>query len=96
MSNLKDKPFALIGVNSWNHDPGELKEVMTREKLNWRSFDDQGAINRQWNRPATPAFYIIDHEGTIRRKWVGKPGEKSVDAAIEKQLQEAGETAPPK
>ncbi len=69
---------------------------MTREKLNWRSFDDQGAINRQWNRPATPAFYIIDHEGTIRRKWVGKPGEKSVDAAIEKQLQEAEETAPPK
>ena len=61
---------------------------MTKEKLNWRSFDDQGGINRQWNFPATPTYCIIDHMGTIRRKWVGKPGEKVIDAAIEKLLQE--------
>ena len=63
---------------------------MTKEKINWRSFDDDGAINRQWNFPATPVFYIIDHKGTIRRKWVGKPGEKSVDTALQKLIHEAG------
>ena len=67
---------------------------MTREKLNWRSFDDQGAINRQWNLPATPTFCIIDHMGTIRRKWVGKPGEKSINAALEKLLHELKEKTP--
>jgi hypothetical protein len=79
----------MIGVNSWPHEPGELKEVMTKEKLNWRSFDDPGEINRQWNLPATPMFCIIDHKGTIRRKWVGKPGEKSVAAALVTLIQEA-------
>ena len=62
---------------------------MAKHKISWRTVDDDGAINRQWNSPATPAFYIIDHKGTIRRKWVGKPGEKSVDAALEKMIQEA-------
>jgi hypothetical protein len=90
---LKDKPFALVGVNSWPHEPGELKKVMTKEKLNWRSFDGDDAINRQWNSLATPAFYIVDHTGTIRRKWVGKPGEKPIDAALEKLIRVAEEAA---
>jgi len=68
VTTLKDKPFAVIGVNSWHHGPSELKTVMTQQKINWRTFDDMGKINRQWNFPATPAFYIIDHKGTIRRK----------------------------
>ncbi len=69
---------------------------MTREKLNWRSFDDQGAINRQWNLPATPTFCIIDHKGAIRHKWVGSPGEKAIDTALEKLIQAAEKTVPPK
>jgi hypothetical protein len=62
---------------------------MTKHEINWRSIDDEGAINRQWNIPATPAFYIIDHKGTIRHKWVGKAGETAIDAAFEKLIQEA-------
>ena len=85
----------MIGVNYWSREPGELKATMTREELNWRSFDDQGAISRQWNNAGTPSFYIIDHKGMIRRKWVGKPSEKSIDAALEKLIQEAEETTVP-
>ena len=69
---------------------------MTKEKINWRSFDDGGNINQQWNLPATPAFYIVDHTGTIRRKWVGKPGEKPIDTALKKLIQEAEKAASPK
>lgn len=43
--------------------------------------------------PATPSFYLIDPTGTIRRKWVGHPGESSIDAAVEKLLREAEEAA---
>lgn len=86
---MEDKPFALLGVNIFHETPEELKEVMTREKLNWRSFVGAGEVARQWNSPATPAFYVIDHSGTIRRKWIGHPGEKTIDTALEKLMHEA-------
>ena len=79
----------MIGVNVNRHKPKELKEVMDKEKLSWRSFADQGAIAAKWNLPGTPTFYLIDHKGVIRYKWVGSPGEKAIDAAVEKLIQEA-------
>jgi len=62
---------------------------MNKEKLNWRSFVDQGAISDKWKPPGTPTFYVIDHKGVIRYKWAGAPGEKAIDAALEMLLQEA-------
>jgi hypothetical protein len=93
VTKLENKPFALIGVNSWTHEPGELKQAMTKEQINWRSFDDSGAINAQWNSPYTPAYYLMDHKGIIRGKWAGKPSEKSIDAVLEKLIQEAERAA---
>lgn len=78
----------MIGVNSWSHDPGELKKAMTEHNITWRSFDDENIINPQWNFPATPAFFLIDHVGTIRQRWIGKPGENSVDTAVNKLITE--------
>lgn len=83
MKKLKDKSFALIGVNIVDHKPDELKAVMEKEFLNWRSFDDDGTISRKWNSPPTPAFYVLDQRGVIRQKWIGHPGEKVIDAAVE-------------
>jgi hypothetical protein len=82
----------MIGVNSWVHDPGELKKVMIENNITWRSFDDENSINLQWNSPATPTFYILDHKGMIRHKWIGKPGENSVDTALDKLIQEVEPT----
>lgn len=67
-----------------------LKEVMEKEKLNWRSFVDRGDINAKWNVAGTPTYYVLDHKGVIRAKWVGRPGpgEKAIDAALEKLIQE--------
>lgn len=67
---------------------------MDREKLPWRSFADpgalgQGAIAVMWNLPGTPTLYVLDPKGVIRHKWVGSPGAKAIDAALEKLLQEA-------
>jgi len=93
VDKLKEKPFALIGVHCWKDDPAKLKEVMTRERLNWRTFVAQGDIAEQWNNPGTPTFYIIDHRGMIRHKWVGSPGEKAMEAALENLIQEAEGTS---
>ena len=62
---------------------------MTRENLNWRSFVDKGPIAEKWKPAGTPTFYLIDPTGVIRYKWAGAPGEKVMDAALEKVIQEA-------
>ena len=73
----------------------QLREIMEQEKLPWRSFVDQGVIYRQWNSPGTPTFYVIDHQGVIRFKWLGRPSENAIDTALENLIQEAeGNTTP--
>ena len=79
----------MIGINPWKHEPQELKEVMKKENLGWRSFADDGTISRTWNSPATPTFYVLDHKGVIRHKWIGHPGEQAIDVALEKLIQQA-------
>ena len=88
MKNLADKPFALVGVNGNNKEPKKLKDVMDREKMNWRSFAADPAIAERWNEPGTPTYYVLDHKGVIRHKWVGYPGAKSLDAALEALIKE--------
>ncbi len=71
------------------HSPEELKKVTVQEKINWRSFANRDGIAKQWNAPATPTYYMIDHEGTIRHKWVGAPGAKTIDKALTKLIEKA-------
>jgi hypothetical protein len=94
VKNLKDKPFALIGVNTSGCDARKLKGVVDKERLTWRSFADpgnlgQGSIATRWNLTSTPTLYVIDHKGVIRHKWLGSPGEKAIDAALEGLIKEA-------
>ena len=84
---MKDRPFALIGVNVNDFESKNLKERMDKEQMNWRSFAHQEAINAQWN-PSTPSYYVLDVTGVIRHKWVGAPGEKAIDTALEKLINE--------
>lgn len=94
MTHLKDKPFALVGVHVGGLDAKQLREVVEKEKITWRSFVDAGqagagAIATAWNLSATPTMYVLDHTGVIRYKWAGAPGEKAIDAALEKLIAEA-------
>jgi hypothetical protein len=94
VTNLKDKPFALIGVHVGGANATQLRQVVEKEKLTWRSFVDEGnagagPIATKWNFSATPTLYVIDHKGVIRYKWVGPAGEKVLDAALDKLLKAA-------
>src|SRR5262245_34965236 len=93
VKKLADKPFALIGVNS-DKDLDELKPVLEKEEISWRSFwngenGTQGPISEAWNVHGWPTLYLIDHKGIIRHKYVGSPGDKALDAAIDKLIEEA-------
>lgn len=78
----------MIGVNVNDFESKTLKARMDKEKMNWRSFAHQEAINDKWN-PSTPGYYVLDHKGVIRQKWVGAPGEKAIDMTLEKLIDEA-------
>ena len=103
MTNLKDRPFVLLGVHVGGLSPKKLKEVTEKEKISWRSFVDAGnagagPIATKWNLSATPTLYLIDHKGVIRYRWAGAPGAKIVDEALDKVIKEAegGGKKPPK
>ncbi len=87
VENLKDKPFALIGVNS---DPLEkARAAVQRESLTWRSFWDggstRGPIATAFQVRAWPTIYVLDHEGVIRYKGVrGAALEKAIDGLLAK------------
>ena len=96
MKKLKGKPFALVGVHVGGSNAKQLRGVMAKEKITWRSFVDAGnagagPIATKWNLSATPTFYVIDHKGVIRHKWAGPPGEKVIAAALDKLIQAAEE-----
>ena len=88
MNKLADKPFALIGVHGLGYEPQKLKDVMAKEKLNWRSIADPRVISVKWASRGTPAYYIFDAAGVIRYKWMGYPGVQAIDSALEELIQE--------
>ena len=95
---MEGRPFALIGVNVGGCSVEELRKVVAKENLTWRSFADPGqagagAIARQWSLMSTPTLYLIDDLGVIRNKWVAAPGEKVIDAAVERWVKAAEERA---
>jgi hypothetical protein len=91
VKRLQDKPFALIGVNS-DSDRTRLRQVLVEEQITWRSFWDGGStsgpIARAWNVQGWPTIYVLDAQGVIRHKWVGSPGDKELNKAVDTLLQE--------
>src|SRR5438046_10646786 len=99
VKKLADKPFALIGVNS-DPDLKALKPVLEEEQITWRSFwngpkGTGGPIAEDWGVTGWPTLYVIDHKGVIRHKWLGSPGDKVLDDAIEKLVAEAEQGGTP-
>jgi len=97
VKTLADKPFALVGVNSDTNEE-ELKKALKEENITWRSFTNGpdgtgGPISKAWNVRGWPTLVLIDHKGVIRHKYLGSPGDKVLDEAIEKLVEEAAKAA---
>jgi peroxiredoxin len=87
VEEFKDKPFALVGINS-DGDRSALQKIIKDQGLNYRSASDgttSGPIATAWNVHGWPTVYVIDAKGVIRNKFVGvDPNEltKAVQAAL--------------
>ncbi|OJW27603.1 MAG: hypothetical protein BGO49_25235 [Planctomycetales bacterium 71-10] len=90
---LKDRPFALLGVNT-----DESRDVLRRSiesgEVTWRCWWDGapgGPITLAWGIEAFPTIYVLDHRGVIRQR--GEAGEK-LEAMVDALLKECEETPP--
>ncbi len=86
VKRLEGKPFALIGVNS-DTNRKELKVVLKKEKITWRSFwnggSTSGPISKQWKVNGWPSIWVIDAKGVIRYRGVrGEAMDKAVDTLL--------------
>ncbi len=72
VEELKDEPFAILGVNS-DEDLDQLRPRLAEERITWRSFwngpkGTRGPISEAWHVTGWPTVYVIDHTGVIRHK----------------------------
>lgn len=93
LERLKDKPFAIVGVNADDDYGDDFVKKVEKNKVTWRSFrnspgGDQPDIADTWNIEGFPTLYLIDAKGIIRYIWVGNPGDKVIDESIDKLIAE--------
>jgi hypothetical protein len=92
VKKFEGKPFVLLGVNS-DEDRKELKEVLKKENITWRSWFDGstgGPIATQWNLNGWPTLYLLDARGVIQLKTEGSELPKGFDELIETLVKQAG------
>ncbi|MFT5058867.1 MAG: hypothetical protein ACI89E_001648 [Planctomycetota bacterium] len=84
VEDMKDKPFALIGVNS-DQSPEVALAAVKENKLNWRSFQNAGEGREKhstdWLVSGWPTIVILDAEGRIQYR--GHDGMKATKVAEE-------------
>jgi thiol-disulfide isomerase/thioredoxin len=86
VERLKDKPFALVGVNG-DPEAATAKVTMAQHQMRWRSFwsGPNGLIFGAWNISGLPTIYVLDHTGVIRFKGVRF---EKLDQAVDQLLEE--------
>jgi peroxiredoxin len=70
IERLKDKPFALLSVNTDEGKETPKKSIETGE-ITWRCWSDggpEGPISSKWGVDGFPTVYVLDAEGVIRFK----------------------------
>ena len=70
VEKFKDKPFALIGINS-DGDRSVVQKILKDNEITWRNALDgttRGPLATAWNVRGWPTIYVIDAEGVIRAR----------------------------
>ncbi len=83
MEEWKDKPFALVGVNS-DETVARAKQAIAKNQLNWRSFQNKPegqatAIADDWAVQGWPTIVVLDGERKIRYR--GHDGDEATKVA---------------
>ncbi len=84
VERLRNKPFALIGINT---DAPEMWQQRSKaDPVAWRNAlegSTGGALCRAWNVTSFPTIYVLDAKGVLRFKGVrGEAMDKAVDELL--------------
>ncbi|MHC5540523.1 TlpA family protein disulfide reductase, partial [Singulisphaera rosea] len=87
VERLKDRPFAMLGVNT-DPDRETLQKSIREGEITWRNWWDggqDGPITSRWNIRSFPTVFVIDAKGNIRE--IGLRG-ADLDRAMDRLLAE--------
>ncbi len=70
MERFRDRPFAVLGVNSNDGTRDEVVANLARNGITWRNAvdGDPGRITTEWNVHLMPTVYVLDANGVIRAR----------------------------
>ena len=95
VERLKDKPFALLGINS-DGEADEVNEMLAEQGITWRQAIDgstEGPWATKWNVSGWPTLYLLDAEGKIRFRGVrDEEMEKAVDELLAELASKKGKS----
>jgi thiol-disulfide isomerase/thioredoxin len=87
VERLKDRPFALLSVNT-DQDRDTLRRSISQGEITWRCWWEsgvEGPICTRWLIEAFPQVYLLDHKGVIRSHQF--PDKAAASRALEELLQ---------
>src|SRR5438132_1523643 len=86
VARLRNKPFALLGVNC-DRRRDLADRFMAENAMSWPSWwNGGGAITRSYQADVLPAVFVLDAQGVIRYKDLVE--EQRLDEAVERLLHE--------
>jgi thiol-disulfide isomerase/thioredoxin len=86
-ARYKDKPFALLGVNS-DPDVETCVRTQEREGMSWPSLFPGRKAMRDWSVNGTPTIFLIDARGQLRYDSAGAPDAADLRRLIDDLLAE--------
>ena len=93
VEEMKDEPFALIGVNSDSVETA--KKAIEKNGLNWRSFQNsvegKSRISTDWCVSGWPTVVVLDADMKIRYR--GNDGHAATDVAKKLVAELSGKSA---
>ncbi|MBM3988993.1 MAG: redoxin domain-containing protein [Planctomycetes bacterium] len=95
VEKYKDRPFAILGVNT-DTSKSDYAKKAEEQKVTWRSAwtgSTNNAISRQFKVKSYPTVLLLDGTGKVREKWLGAPPPKALERAIEELLAELEQAA---
>ena len=87
VEELKDQPFALLGINS-DGDRSVVNKILKEQGITWRQAIDgttEGPLAKQFNVSGWPTIYILDKKGVIRYRDLR---DQAMEDAVNKLLAE--------
>jgi len=86
VERYKNRPFVILGVNT-DSDKDQYRRLARENNVTWRSAWEGrrgGELSKLFQIKGYPTLFLLDPNGNVAKVWTGNPGERVLDAEIEK------------